>query len=253
MNKYYQHFTAFALTLLFGSLVMSCQPSYTYVAKLDKSSTGVKASLQPDANVKELIAPYKMQLDSQMNAVIGTAAVDLPRDLDTLESMLGNFSADLMLEQTLIRGVKADMAAVTLGGLRVPLSKGPITTGVIFELMPFENELVVVTVKGTVVKEMLERIVGKQNISLANAVPTFRRGTLVSAKVGGEPFDENKEYRVVVSDYLASGGDYMDYLIGAPQESVGLKLRDAIIDHIKQQTAKGKKISATKGDRVIFE
>ena len=246
-----KHQLFFLLSILIG-LIAACQPSYTYVYKTDQSATGVPLTLHPDETADALIAPYKLVLDSQMSAVIGEASMDLPRDLDTTESRLGNFCADLMLEQ-ISKKTKVDLAAVTLGGLRVPIGKGPISVGLVFELMPFENELVIVEVKGVAVKEIFERILGKKNISLANAVPTFRRGQFVSAKIGGEDFDENKTYRVVVSDYLASGGDYMGYLVGYPIENTGIKLRDAIIDHIKEQTAQKKKIVATRGDRVIFE
>jgi 2',3'-cyclic-nucleotide 2'-phosphodiesterase (5'-nucleotidase family) len=237
-------------SLLAGFLALACTSPYTFVSKPGLHPVG--AELRADSLAEASIAPYQQQLQAMMDEVIGTASADIPRNMDEAESHIGNFCADLMLEQAR-KLTEADLAVVTVGGLRVPIGQGPITVGLIFELMPFENELVVLDVKGDSLRPVFERITGKKNVSIANAVATFRRGEWVSAEIGGQPFDPNKTYRVVVSDYLASGGDYMPFLKDAPQTFLNVKVRDAIIQHIREQTAAGNTIQAAFGDRVRFE
>src|SRR5690606_6510040 len=102
-----------------------------------------------------LIAPYRQQVTSKMSEVIGTATTELGKA--EYESPLGNFVVDLMLQQTnMIMSEPVDMAQSTNGGLRVPLPAGPINVGNIFELMPFENELVVLTLDGPTTQELFD-------------------------------------------------------------------------------------------------
>ena len=52
-------------------------------------------------------------------------------------------------------------------------------------------------------------------------------------KIANFAFDANKNYRVATSDYLANGGDHMDFFLNPISiENTGMKLRDAILAHI---------------------
>jgi 2',3'-cyclic-nucleotide 2'-phosphodiesterase (5'-nucleotidase family) len=44
---------------------------------------------------------------------------------------------------------------VASGGIRAGIQKGPFTIGNAFEIMPFENELVVLAIKGSVLSEIV--------------------------------------------------------------------------------------------------
>jgi 2',3'-cyclic-nucleotide 2'-phosphodiesterase (5'-nucleotidase family) len=68
--------------------------------------------------------------------------------------------------------------------------------------------------------------------------------------IGGQPFDPAKTYRIAISDYLAGGGDHMDFLKAATLRHTGLLLRTSIIDHIKALTAAGQPVVAKIEGRV---
>ena len=72
--------------------------------------------------------------------------------------------------------------------------------------------------------------------------------------INGKPFDENKTYRVATSDYLANGGDQLSFLAQiAERENTGLKIRDILITYIKALNSSGKKITAQKEGRIVYE
>ena len=72
--------------------------------------------------------------------------------------------------------------------------------------------------------------------------------------IGGQPFDENKNYKVVTSDYLALGGDKMNFF-NAPvkNEVVGKKIRDGLIEYCLEQTQKGLQLKSQLDKRIAHE
>jgi 2',3'-cyclic-nucleotide 2'-phosphodiesterase (5'-nucleotidase family) len=75
----------------------------------------------------------------------------------------------------------------------------------------------------------------------------------VDIKIGGQPFDQNRSYTIVTSDYLAGGGDNLSMFKKAPKtEKVGMMMRDAILQHIRQLTAKGQPLGADTTSRVTI-
>ena len=97
-----------------------------------------------DSSIWNIIAPYKKTLDADMNEVLCYAKTNLKKGQP--ESLLGNWTADLCLEeaQDLFQDT-IDMVLFNNGGLRASLSEGNITKRDIYQLMPFENELVVLS------------------------------------------------------------------------------------------------------------
>ena len=218
---------------------------------VDNSLTAVKVNKQ-DESAQATIAPYKKQLDAKMNEVIGNAPVELT-EADH-QSTLGNFIIDLILVQSeKVFGKSIDMAVVTNGGLRTPIPAGDITLGNIYELMPFNNEIVVLELKGESIIKMMHYAAFKGNAVFAGVTYQVKYGQTEEIRIGGKPFDYDKTYTLAVSDYLAGGGDKMTFLTEATQtHQTGLLFRDAIINHIRELTAEGKKVEGKIDNRVVF-
>src|SRR5690606_33834419 len=125
------------------------------------------------------------------------------------EGALGNFAADAMRTVAAeALGEPVDIAVTNNGGLRVPIPEGPITVGALFELMPFENALVLLTLSGTQVDSLagqIARIGGEPVAGLTFTIEEPSRRA-VDVRVNGEPVDPGRLYRVVTSDYLADIG-----------------------------------------------
>ena len=132
------------VSLLF-SVSVACQRTFYPEARLQKTTLTVGSTVATDEEAEKTIAPYRNKVTEQMAEVVGFAPVGLEKL--AVESPVGNFVADLQRQQAqMLTGKPVDMGLMTGGGIRTPLRQGNLTLGDIFELMPFENELMVITV-----------------------------------------------------------------------------------------------------------
>lgn len=239
--------------IVIATLLASCTPKL-YVSTTAQKNVNVGVGTGENPKIKSLIEPYKMQIDEAMNKVIGQTAKELRCERTDIESTLGNFIVDLMLYQTgKIYDMPLDLCVVNNGGLRVPINAGNITVGNIFELMPFENEVVVVTLTGQEMLELLAYEAKNRKSSFANSQLKYtEEGMLVSAMIGEKPLDANKTYKLVTYDYLANGGDGMACLANLKREPMGITVRTMIINHIEELQQKGEKANGNIEGRVIF-
>ena len=204
-----------------------------------------------DPAIAALIAPYHDKVTSQMQEVLGTAPVALVKSPG--ESPLANFVADLQRERAAqVLGQPVALGVMTDGGLRAGLPAGPVTLGSVFELMPFENELVVVDAPGSVVQQLFDYAArARMAVSGATYVVTFD-GLPKDIRIAGQPFDVNQErlWSIATSDYLAMGGDNMGFFKPLVGRRTNILLRTAIADRIRALTKAGKPVTGRVEGRV---
>lgn len=223
----------------------SCTDRSYYVCTEHTQSITIRDSLGKDSIAEAIIVPYRAFLDEKMSEVIGYSKKELTKDL--VESPLGNFAADALRSVASKHyGKEVDLAVVTIGGLRSPLPKGKIHMSDAYELMPFDNNLVVLTVNGEVLYELFGYMRQKCNVGISNAKILYRKTKFVYALINGKPLEAKKKYTLAISDYLANGGDEMFFLRDAEKttQTLPLMVREAIIEYIRDLTAAGKKIDA---------
>lgn len=182
----------FLLLYLTGLLVVSlsaCQrAAYVPTARLaPATSQPVSRALPDDPAVAALIRPYHDQVASQMGEVLGTAPAGLPKGAG--ESPLLNFVGDVQrVAAGRALGQPIDLGVVTSGALRAALPAGAITLGAVFELMPFENELVVLDAPAETVQQLFV-FLAKTRTPIAGA--TYAVGPdrqPIAIRVGGAAF-----------------------------------------------------------------
>lgn len=242
-------------TIVFN--LISCKPSSYF--KSDNTSLQLDSTTVNNTQVDKLIKPYKIKLEAEMNEVLVISNDEFPKERGKSETKLGNFVADLSLEignkhYTKTHQDSIDFCLLNFGGLRTSLPKGEITRGKIFELMPFENELVVITLslaKANLLLEYLKTGGGQPiagfrlNTSKLNTIDVFEYW-----KLNGN----DNQIKVITSDYLANGGDKMNFFLNPIKtEPIGIKLRDAIILHCKEQQKKGHQLTGKIDGRITFE
>ncbi|WP_260625826.1 5'-nucleotidase C-terminal domain-containing protein [Hymenobacter sediminicola] len=243
-----------ALSLLAAvALFPACQRA-TYVAKphlAPVTAQLVGKDLADDASVAATIAPYRQRVTEQMTAVLGTAPVAITKNSG--ESPLANFVADLQRSRASREtGQPIDLGVMTNGGLRAPLPAGSITMGSVFELMPFENELVILDVSGAVVQQLFDYAARvKMPVSGATYVAS-PEGKATDIRINGQQFNpaQDRMYTIAISDYLAGGGDQLTFFKSIKPRSTGVLLRNAIADHIRELTAAGRPVEAKVDGRV---
>jgi 2',3'-cyclic-nucleotide 2'-phosphodiesterase (5'-nucleotidase family) len=119
--------------------------------------------------------------------------------------------------------------------------------------MPFENMVTVLTISGSSTKKMFEYIAKKNGMPVSGARLGIKNDKPVDILINGSPLDTNRNYRVVTSDYLADGGDNMDFLINpVSKKPLNIKLRDMIIDYLRKETALGRTINVSLDKRIYY-
>jgi len=220
--------------LAFGACTRYLTPvSATYV-----NSPCDSGLAEPDSSVIKIYLPYKENLDTDMKRVIAVSVSEMEKDKP--ESPLTNFMADLLLEEGREfclknnLGFLPDFSYMNYGGIRTMLPQGDITVGKIFELMPFENELVFIKLEGKDVLYFLNLLAEKGGDAIGGARFAIKNGKAIKIEIGGLPFEPGKTYWLATSDYIAGGGDEMEILknrllyVGS-----GEKIREMIIAYLE--------------------
>lgn len=211
--------------------------------------------VDPDADARAILAPYKAKVDSVMSPVIGVSAMNM--DAGRPESLLSNLVADVLREASeQYPGHEAEIGLVNKGGLRTSLAEGEITYGDIYQILPFENTLCIVSLTGAQLKQLFENIasVGGEGLSGARLVISKEK-KLLEATVGGQPVDENRVYRVSTIDYLAEGNDGMVALrLSAERfQPEGATLRQLFLDYVANLHKQGKKVTSCMDGRITVK
>lgn len=189
--------------------------------------------VEENKKAHEAVDPYKQKVDAETAKVIATSEGELTKD--GAETTLGNFVCDALLyaSKSQFKGDSVDVVLLNRGGLRINLPKGEIKVSTIFELMPFENELVYLQVKGEHLEKFLTHVIEKKHPFYGFKIK-LNSNQVESAVIGGKPIDKNKIYGVLTSDYLANGGDSFVFLKEATvTKRCDLKIREAIINYCK--------------------
>lgn len=254
MFKYFNYL----LALIFLILVSACveKQDNLVVDSLVLSVDSITAP-EKDSIIAGKIKKYGEPLKEMMNSVLVYSEVSMSRG--TPEGLLNNFVADL----TFSIGAELydtndqkpiDFCLLNYGGLRTSIPEGAITRSRVFELMPFENELIVVTLTPEKTYELFRYLAESDKGMPVSGIKLGIKDEYPEViLIGGKPFDKNRNYKVLTSDFLAKGGDNMVFFLQPINyELVGIKVRDAIIKHMENVHEKGQKISSSLDERIFY-
>ncbi len=212
------------LYLFIFLLQVACAPKQQSVQYKSSTKTVYSSNTEP-SKIDSIVSPYRVSLEAEMNAILGEATCTMSKARP--EGALGNFVADIVqnfatehFEQ--FASLEFVITILNHGGLRAPINEGPILLRNIYELMPFDNEIVFVKVK----QEKFAEVMAYLEQSGGEPIAGFRKGDA--------PF--NGDFWIATSDYLASGGDKMTFF-QEPLEyrQTGRLLRDEIELAVKKQ------------------
>ena len=201
------------LCILYSLAFTSCTKQPVQVTSVTTEAIHVDATADgtQDAAYIAYLAPTKADLEREMNVQIGYAPERLW--VGEPECPMLNWATDALWEaaKKAYPG-KVDIAIVNMGGMRCEWPQGPITKGHVFELMPFDNILVVLTLKGEDIISLCESFAQYGGQGVAGMRVTVIDGHLADVQVGGKAVNPKALYTVATSDYLSGGTDHMDAL-----------------------------------------
>ncbi|GAB4122856.1 MAG: 5'-nucleotidase C-terminal domain-containing protein [Roseiflexaceae bacterium] len=210
----------------------------------------VAASIDPDQGFENRIAVFRAPIDALRKTPVGETKTLLNgarADVRSKETNLGNLIADSTLAKT--RAAGAQIAIVNGGGVRTSIQAGTITLGNVLEVLPFGNTMVVMTVTGAQVKEALENGVSQVE-QAAGRFPqvggmryTFDPKAAVGSRVSAvevlngssyTPISDTASYRLVVNNFIATGGDgYAVLNKGTNRIETGFLDSDVLAEYIR--------------------
>jgi 2',3'-cyclic-nucleotide 2'-phosphodiesterase (5'-nucleotidase family) len=238
-----------SVLLLFS--ILGCAP--LQLSNHQSTYLEINEGLQGDEATQAFIAPYKEALEQEMNSVIGEAEKEL-NTKGTGESSLGNLVADLQLKFVARKlNTNVDISVINNGGLRNIIPSGPITVGHIYELSPFENFIYLLEMESQDLKRLAQYALEKKNLGIAGMNLEAEGEEIVQVTINGMPLEENRNYVMAINDYLANGGDYMDFLIEIKRlEKTNFLLREMLLEEIARLTDIGQKVNASIEGRQIY-
>jgi 2',3'-cyclic-nucleotide 2'-phosphodiesterase (5'-nucleotidase family) len=168
----------------------------------------VSDSTRRDPVVAALVAEAEAAVVARISATITTAEVRFARSGD--QYPLGNLIADA--QRAAGRG---DLAVMNNGGIRTEIRQGVVTWGDLYEVQPFGNRLVAVTIRGDALRRYLEALVDGRGIRyhISGATIEYDPAAPSGSRLRSVRFDDGRalengrRYRIVMTDFLASGGD----------------------------------------------
>ncbi|MBI5211610.1 MAG: bifunctional metallophosphatase/5'-nucleotidase [Elusimicrobia bacterium] len=191
-----------------------------------------------DPKVGAVVSKYMDEVGKAMEVVVATAATPFPHDRKaSIESPLGDWMTDCMRDWA-----RTDMAFQNPGGIRSSIAAGPVTLRTLFNVMPFDNVVVNLTMTGAQVQEVLEQGAKEKSMlqmSGASVVydPAKPKGErIVSANVSGKELKRDAVYVVSTVDFLVDGGDGYDIFKSVEKkEFTGKLVRDIMMECAKKQ------------------
>lgn len=228
--------------------IVSCKPAFKSTSVQYKDYKIDNATV--DTSYTSFLRPYADSVNRSMNMVIATLAADLEKKQP--EGTLGNLMADAMKAMAeKYYNTKVDAAFVNYGGIRLPVVKaGVITKGKIFELMPFDNIVVLQKMNGKLLKEFLDHVASRGGWPVSGITMEIKNKKAENVLINGKPLDLSTTYTIANSDYVANGGDMSNMLRAVPQINNGYLFRDALIEYFASFTKAGKQITITIENRV---
>ena len=235
--------------LLWSLAMIGCTRQYA-VESYQPESVQISDSLDKSPAVSALINPYKEKMETEMGEVLVHS--DMQIEKGRPESLLGNFLSQLILDKCReYTGRPVDFGIVNYGGIRIPsLPTGPITKGKIYELMPFDNFLVVMTISGAAVKQLADHIASVEGWPVAGIRFEIKGQKAIEITIAGQPLDETATYTMAITDYLADGGDKLTFLVDKDRTATGVFMRDAIIEYLQELSDAGKSITSQLDERI---
>ena len=221
-------------------MIFSCENSKQLV-NINAENRIIAEELPSNKDIEAVIEPYKINLDKSMTKILSYSTDTYSKNDGNYNTAIGNLMADAIMELSnpifkSRTGKNLDMVLLNHGGIRSVLSKGNITTRTAYSLMPFENSVIVVALKGTVIMEMTSYLkeFGKPHPISGLELVLNSDNTYITILIGGEPVEMEKTYHVATNDYLYKGGDQMYFLKKSDTlYDLNYKIRTVLIDYFK--------------------
>lgn len=218
---------------------VGCESTKEYVRhsfdSFEHRNVSVGSEISDDPEVAEFIKPYIAELGREMGRVITRAEGSFERGAP--EGTLGNLVADLSRSRASSElRQNVDIVVMNNGGLRIPLPAGDITVGMVYELMPFDNIIAVLTLNGQQVLQMADELAACGGEPISGMRMRIVNGKASDVLVGSREVKPDQKYLVATNNWMADGGGCVPALWNPLERNdLPILIRDAIIEHFNSR------------------
>lgn len=251
---------SFSFTLLITWILITLSCKTTFISSDVKTKNiSVDNNINAvDSQLVKIYLPLKNIIEKDMNRVISFSKEEMKKNKP--ESSLTNFLSDLLLYEGQKEAEKNNLqihpvvSFFNYGGIRTSLPKGEITVGKIFELMPFENEMVYIQLTGDQLQQFCDIVAQNGGDGVGGVRFVISNGKAKNVVVDGQKPEPGNNYWLVTNDYSANGGDnlavftHRSELIGS-----GKKIRDVIISNLEERQKRAEVLVANLDGRISNE
>ena len=221
------------------------------------ASIPVTEAIADDPEVAKVLNPLKAEIKATFDLVLAQCPGGLYKGGNGKENELGEWIADAMrLRAEALVGAPVKFAYTNTGGIRSNIRPGAVKVGDIYEVMPFENELVVAELTGAeiveVVKEgVLRRTVEPMSGVLAHTAGTVAKPELIVTWADGTAIDPKEIVKLATSDYLLASSAVMKRSRNG--YTTGMSLRQVLLDVCTGLQRQGKPLTPPPAGRMALD
>lgn len=231
----------FVILLTFISLV-SCKSKSYYNYEVKGSKININEKNDTDGEIEKFIAPYRTHITKDLDSVLAYCPETLEKSNGKWETNIGSFLANItsnlanpIFEKRTNKSI--DICLLNHGGIRSIIPKGNVTTRTAYNVMPFENSVIVVGLSGLKIKELADYFIKERKPHPLHGLKIYVNKNLevIKLEINNEPIDNSRIYYVATSDYLANGGDNMSFFVESQEKyDLDYKIRNLLIDYFNK-------------------
>lgn len=257
VKKNTQIFSYFVILLTFISL-FSCKTNEFYNYKVEGKKISVTSEKGENKEIEAYVAPYREKITKELDSVLAYCPETMDKSKGKWQTTIGNLLASAVFEfgnQVFEKREhkSIDICLLNSGGIRSIIPQGNVSSRTAFEVMPFENSLYVVALKGSQIKNMGAYLMAEKKPHPLYGIQFFADKNDYSIKrilVNGKLLEDNKTYYIATSDYLSNGGDNMTFFKESSEKyDLDYKIRNILIDYFKKVDT----LPILKDEKIILE
>ncbi|WP_426710887.1 5'-nucleotidase C-terminal domain-containing protein [Cetobacterium sp. SF1] len=196
-----------------------------------------KSDIIPNAEVAADLEKQTEELSGVLGEKLGTLSGDLNHDRGGSLTELGYWATDVMRKYT-----KSQVGLTNGGGLRRTLYKGDITMGDLYEIMPFDNQVVIAKVTGKQLRQLIDHGIGADYMTdgqfaglkvVYDPNKEYEHRIVSITLEDGTPIKDDEIYTVATNDFIVSGGDKYDFKDAVEIKDLFIPIRDVLVENIK--------------------
>ncbi len=191
----------------------------------------------PDTLAQRVLLPYKTRVHGTSAEAIGYSQTAMTTGRP--ESLLGNWAADAVMEYSdFANGKRADLCILNLGSMRSGMPEGELLLGDVENIIPYEDYLVVVSLRGSDLLTLMGEIAIAQGEAVSKEVrmSITKEGAMKEVSISGKRVENERIYSVVTLDYLADGYDKLPSMAKALDvRKSNICIRDVLVDTVRRE------------------